>query len=58
MYPVIIVAKCGMNEDWDVLDPNNLVMDMVITDIGVLAKKERVPAEYTLVSHCLDSLSH
>ncbi len=39
-----------MSEDWTVLEPSKVTMEMVVTDIAILAKKERVPADYTLVS--------
>ena len=38
------------NGDWTVIESKNVVMDLVITDLLILAKKERVPAEFTVVS--------
>ncbi len=38
-----------MSEEWTVMDPSKVTMEMVVTDIAVLAKKERVPTDYTLV---------
>ena len=35
------------NEDWTVLES---IMDLVITDLLILAKKERTPAHFTVVS--------
>jgi len=39
------------NGDWVVIESEkNVVMDPVITDVLVLAKKERAPADFTVVS--------
>ena len=35
------------NEDWTVLES---IMDLMITDLLILAKKERAPAHFTVVS--------
>ena len=39
------------NGDWVVIESErNVVMDPVITDVLILAKKERAPADFTVVS--------
>ena len=37
------------SEDWTVLESSSVVMDLVITDILILSKKERAPAHFTTV---------
>ena len=37
------------SEDWAVLEPNTVMMDLVITDILILSKKERAPEFFTTV---------
>ena len=36
--------------DWEILDPFNTAMSLVITDVCLIAKRERVPDEYSVVS--------
>lgn len=39
------------NGDWVVIESEeNVVMDPIITDVLILAKKERAPADFTVVS--------
>ena len=37
------------SEDWTVLESNSVVMDLVITDVLILSKKERAPEFFTTV---------
>ena len=36
--------------DWEVLDAFNTAMSLVVTDVCLIAKRERVPDEYSVVS--------
>lgn len=36
--------------DWAVMEPSKVTMDMVVTDVAILAKREKVPTDYVLVS--------
>ena len=44
------------SEGWTVLESNTVVMDLVITDILILSKKDRAPEHFTTV--CLTFMIH